>query len=173
MEATMRKLLSTALVLTAFLAIAPHSLGGAEHKDTGPIAAVLDELHMQAARADGEAYFALFAEGAVFIGTDASERWPLPVFRDYAMARFATGTGWTYVPKERHIDIAPAGDVAWFDEILWNEKYGTSRGTGVLVLEGGQWKIAQYHLTFPVPNDLAADVTAQIKDYEARTREQP
>ena len=30
--------------------------------------------------------------------------------------------------------VAADGKTAWFDEMLWNETYGTCRGTGVLVL---------------------------------------
>lgn len=67
----------------------------------------------------------------------------------------------------REIDFSPDGNTAWFDELLNNEAYGTSRGTGVLIRTGEGWKIVQYHLTFPIPNDLAGDFTAQIKKYEA------
>lgn len=132
------------------------------------VATVLDRLHEAASRADGETYFSLFAEGAVFIGTDAAERWTIADFTAYAESRFSKGQGWTYVPGERHIDIAPGGDVAWFDEMLESEKYGTSRGTGVLVRTAAGWRIAQYHLTFPIPNDLAAELTARIKAFEGK-----
>ena len=132
------------------------------------VATVLDRFHEAAARADGETYFSLFAEGAVFIGTDAAERWTVADFRVYAEPHFSKGQGWTYVPGERHIYMAPGGNVAWFDEILGNEKYGTSRGTGVLVRTAAGWRIAQYHLTFPIPNDLAAELTARIKAFETR-----
>jgi hypothetical protein len=137
------------------------------------ISATLDSLHAAAAKADGAAYFALFAPDAVFIGTDASERWPIAAFRVYAMARFATGKGWTYTPRERHVTLAqiPCGCVAWFDELLDSKKYGTSRGSGVLIKTDGGWKIEQYALTFPMPNDLAADITGRIKAFEMKTGE--
>jgi hypothetical protein len=38
----------------------------------------------------------------------------------------------------------------------------------VLVLEAGEWKIAQYALTFPIPNELAQGITTQIKGFEAK-----
>jgi len=60
------------------------------------------------------------------------------------------------------------GTTAWFDEILWNDSYGTCRGTGVLVLSGGVWRIAQYNLTIPIPNDLARGFAKTIKEYESR-----
>ena len=37
--------------------------------------AVLTGLHQAASDGDGEAYFRLFAEDAIFMGTDATERW--------------------------------------------------------------------------------------------------
>jgi hypothetical protein len=60
--------------------------------------------------------------------------------------------------------------VAYFDEILESKSYGTSRGTGVLVKTRAGWKIAQYALTFPIPNDLAKDTTDRIKAYEAKAK---
>ncbi len=135
------------------------------------IDATLDALHAAAARADGKAYFALFAPDSVFIGTDASERWPVEAFRAYAMERFAAGKGWTYAPRQRHVTLAniPCSCIAWFDELLDNERYGTSRGTGVLIRTDDGWKIEQYALAFPIPNDLAPDITARIKAFEAKT----
>jgi hypothetical protein len=134
------------------------------------ISRTLDRLHAAAAKADGAAYFALFAPDAVFIGTDASERWPIAAFRNYAEARFAAGEGWTYTPRERHVTVAaiPCGCIAWFDELLDNAKYGTSRGSGVLIKTGQDWKIEQYALTFPIPNDMAAELTNRIKAFEAK-----
>ncbi len=88
------------------------------------------------------------------------------------MPLFAKGKGWTYVPRAgtRHITLAqiPCGCVAWFDELLDNAGYGTSRGTGVVALTPNGWKIEQYALTFPIPNDLAEDVTGKIKAFEKR-----
>jgi hypothetical protein len=60
--------------------------------------------------------------------------------------------------------------VAWFDELLDSESYGTSRGTGVLVNKNGSWKISQYALAFPIPNDLAKGMTAEIRTYEAKKK---
>jgi len=125
--------------------------------------AVLDALHEAASRADGEHYFALFAPDAVFLGTDATERWSIEQFKAYAAPYFARGQGWTYVPVERHVAVSARGDVAWFDERLTNGKYGEVRGSGVLVRLAEQWRIAQYNLSLPIPNDLAADFVARIR----------
>jgi SnoaL-like domain len=130
------------------------------------IATTLDSLHRAAALADGPAYFSLFATDAVFLGTDATERWTLDEFEAYAMPYFRQGKGWTYVPRERHIAIAPDGTIAWFDELLDNAKYGECRGTGVLRREGlGRWLVVQYSLTKLIPNDA---MEAAVKAIESR-----
>lgn len=130
------------------------------------IAGVLDSLHALAAKADGENYFALFAPDAVFFGTDAGERWTVDQFRAYAMPYFSQGRGWTYRMTRRNIYLSEDGNTAWFDEMLENARYGTCRGTGVLVRRGSVWKIAQYHLTIPIPNALANEVVQMIRAYE-------
>lgn len=127
---------------------------------------VLDDFHRAAADAHEERYFAHLAPGAVFLGTDATERWSREEFLQFAHPYFERGQGWTYVPRQRHVAVAESGDVAWFDEILDNENYGTCRGTGVLQLRGGRWRIEQYHLTIPLPNELARDVVEQIRAHE-------
>lgn len=127
--------------------------------------AVIDALHAAASRADGEAYFALFTPDARFIGTDATERWGLAEFRAYAEPYFARGQGWTYTPVERTVTIAPIQClcIAWFDEVLENDRYGVTRGSGVLRKTRSGWKIEQYVLSFAVPNDKARAVVEAIK----------
>ncbi len=66
--------------------------------------------------------------------------------------------------------LAATGQTAWFDEMLWNEKYGTCRGTGVLVLVDGSWRISQYNLSIPMPNDLAAEFTSRIMQFEGEEK---
>jgi hypothetical protein len=129
--------------------------------EVADVAKALDQLHQYAAKADKQ-YFDLFAPEGVFIGTDATERWTVPEFKKYAEPHFSKGHGWTYEPKSRHIEFSPAKDVAWFDEILQNKSYGTCRGSGVLRKIAGKWKISQYHLTIPVPNELADQVVKMI-----------
>ena len=157
-----------------WLALAFGPAAAADPADDAKIAAIsqtLDQLHAAAAKADGKTYFDLFAPDAVFIGTDASERWTMDQFRGYALPLFAQGKGWTYTPRLRHVTVArvPCSCVAWFDEILDSASYGTSRGTGMLTLTPFGWKIEQYALTFPVPNDMAKDITGKIKAFESKT----
>jgi uncharacterized protein (TIGR02246 family) len=160
----MRKLITLFLVLWCVPAF------GADEDAVAAIDEVLDAFHDAASRADGDLYFSLFAEDAVFIGTDATERWSVDEFRAFAEPYFSEGRGWTYTKTERHVYVAADGLTAWFDEMLWNDNYGTSRGTGVLVLTENGWRIAQYHLTFPIPNDLTAEFTSRIKEFEQDQR---
>jgi len=130
------------------------------------ISAVLDDFHNAASEADSKRYFSHFTEDAVFLGTDPGERWTVAQFQEYAEPHFSQGRGWTYVPINRHVAVAASGGVAWFDELLDNEKYGQCRGTGVLAKTEEGWKIAHYSLTLVVPNDVAQDVAEMIRDAE-------
>ena len=135
---------------------------GAAGSEAEAVGAVLDAFHRAASEADGDRYFGFFAEGAVFLGTDASERWSVEEFEAFAEPYFSVGRGWTYTPQERHVVIAADGVTAWFDELLSNEAYGTCRGSGVLLLTESGWRIAQYNLSIPIPNELAAEIVAMI-----------
>ena len=131
--------------------------------DETEVSRVLNALHEKASVADYEGYFALYATNAVFIGTDAHEVWSIDDFKAYAKPHFDKGTGWTYLPRDRHIYFSPDNQVAWFDELLDNKKLGETRGTGVLIKTDGTWKVSQYHLAIPIPNSLASSVALQIK----------
>jgi hypothetical protein len=124
---------------------------------------VLTTLHQSASTADWDRYFDLYAPDAVFFGTDATERWGITEFRGYATA----SNGWTYTPTERHIFLDADANTAWFDERLENASYGETRGTGVLVKGDSGWKISQYNLTIPIPNDLAKAFVEQIRKRDA------
>lgn len=132
--------------------------------DERAVAAVLDEFSEAASKADSIRYFALFAPDGVFLGTDATERWTVDEFRAFVEPYFSKGQGWTYTPRDRHIAFDTRGTTAWFDESLWNDSYGVCRGTGVLVKQKDGWKIAQYNLTIPIPNDLAKEIVARIRE---------
>ena len=124
---------------------------------------ILDNLHYYASVADGDKYFKLFDTNGVFLGTDATERWTVNEFKNYALKRFESGTGWTYYPINRNIYLNNNKNTAWFDEELSNEKYGVFRGTGVLIKTDEGWKISQYNLLLPIPNELLIDYSKEIK----------
>lgn len=134
---------------------------------------VLDDLHRLAAAADGPAYFALFEPDAVYIGTDASERWSVAEFQAFAEPYFSRGRGWDYRVLERHLSNSADGRTAWFDERLHNASYGECRGSGVLVHGRHGWRIAQYVLSLPVPNELAGELVERIRAHDAAARAEP
>ena len=63
------------------------------NKEKTLIGNVLDNLHYYASIAEGNNYFNLFDEDAIFFGTDATERWSKKEFEDYALERFNNGDG--------------------------------------------------------------------------------
>jgi len=133
----------------------------ARTEDMARASATLDRFHAAAAAADEAAYFSFFAEGGVFLGTDAKERWTVPEFRAYAHPRFASGKAWSFRAIRR--DLSVRGDLAWFDEDLDTPNLGPARGSGVLVRDSKhEWKVAQYNLSIPIPNERFADVKKVI-----------
>jgi len=126
------------------------------------VGAVTSAWHFAAQWGMFDLYFDAMTEDAVFMGTDASERWTKAEFMEYAREPFSDHDGWTYKPRDQHVAFSADRKTAWIDELLDNEKYGVLRGTGVLIKVGGDWKIAHYSLTFLVPNEIANEVVELI-----------
>lgn len=117
------------------------------------IAAVLDDFHAAAAAADEARYFTHLSDDSVFLGTDQSERWSKAEFRAYAHPHFAKGKAWRFRAVRRTVVLDRSGAIAWFDEDLATERLGPARGSGVLALENGHWRIVQYNLALTIPNE--------------------
>lgn len=148
-------------IAAALLAIAAGTVAAAPGSgERAAIEAVLDDWHDAAAAADFERYFGHFAPQAVFIGTDATERWTLEQFREFARPHFDRGKAWSFTPVERHVTVL--GEVAWFDEKLDTPNLGPCRGSGVLVRTERGWKIAHYVLSVALPNAIVDDVVAIV-----------
>ena len=127
---------------------------------------LLDGLHQDAHEGNFENYFNRYSSDAVFLGTDKTERWTIKEFKAYAEPAFLDGHGWTYKVVERNLE--GEGNTLWFDEILFNEKLGHCRGTGVVQLINGEWKIAHYALTMLIPNSVAEEIGSQSKVADAQ-----
>ena len=134
--------------------------------DEQSIDKVLNSFHQAAADAQAKPYFNLLSQDAVFLGTDASERWSKEEFKAFVVPYFSKGKGWLYTPTERNISLVKQGQVAFFDELLFSESYGTCRGSGILIKTEQGWKISQYNLSIPMPNGLAKALVKQIKMFE-------
>ena len=118
----------------------------------------VDAWHAAAARADEKAYFSFFSEDAVFLGTDATERWDKKAFRKYAHPHFAKGKAWSFRAARRDVILSKDGTIAWFDEDLVTPNLGPARGSGVVIAHGERWLIAHYNLTITVPNERFDEV---------------
>ena len=127
---------------------------------------LLDGLHQDAHEGNFENYFNRYSPDAVFLGTDKTERWTIKEFKAYAEPAFLDGHGWTYKVVERNLE--GEGNTLWFDEILFNEKLGHCRGTGVVKLINREWKIAHYALTMLIPNSVAEEIGSQSKVADAQ-----
>jgi hypothetical protein len=129
------------------------------------VAAVLDDWHKAASAADEDRYFNHFAADAIMFGTRDE-------FRTWAKPHFAKGKGWRFKAVKRHVSFSKDGTIAWFDESLDTQNLGPCRGTGVLVLDGDHWKIAQYNLSVPIPNEVFDDVK-KIIETALKAKENP
>lgn len=155
----MKTLIQLTLALVAFATTAVHA--GPNEDGANKL---LDSFHSAASKAQFDTYFATFSPDGVFIGTDATERWTVAQFKAYAKPHFDKGRGWTYSVVERNLNVSADGRHASFDELLDNASLGRCRGTGVLRMVDGQWRVEQYHLTIPVPNELATDFVKRIRE---------
>jgi SnoaL-like protein len=115
---------------------------------------LLDAWHHAAAIADEDTFFeGTMTEDAIYLGTDATERWTRDELKEWSKKYFETESAWSFTAKERNVYFSKDGKTAWFDEKL-DTWMGDCRGSGVLVLtaEGG-WKLKHYDLSMMVPND--------------------
>jgi hypothetical protein len=139
---------------------------------------LLDNFHMAAATANLLVYFGCFHPEGRFLGTDSVENWHVSDFYNFSKPYFDRGSAWVFRPihNTRKISYFPSEEnpvFAIFDELLESESFlATSRGSGTLVYNSGKWLIAQYHLSFPIPNDLAKDMTKKIATFESAIKDQ-
>lgn len=155
----------TVVFAAAVSAIVPAQ---AEEDPAALVGAVLDAFHAAADRGDKAAYLGLMTDSGVFLGTDEWERWPKrPDFTEYVNGRFKDGRGWSYRSVDRNLSFAPGGNVAWFDEVVFSETNGRFRGTGVLLKENDEWKIAHYAMSFLILNENWEAVVALTRRTKA------
>lgn len=125
------------------------------------IGSMLDAFNTAAANAEFEKYFAFFDEDAIFIGTDATERWDKASFKTWAKPHFDKKKTWNFKSVQRGVSFDKTGETAWFDELL-STQMKICRGSGVLIRKDGGWKLKQYVLSMTIPNDHV-DAVVKIK----------
>ncbi|RZJ62113.1 MAG: hypothetical protein EOO45_22755 [Flavobacterium sp.] len=129
------------------------------------INSLLNNWHNAAAKADYNAYFGKIAEDGIYIGTDAGENWNKKEFEVFAKPYFDKGKAWNFTALERHIFFSKDGKTAWFDELL-DTQMKTCRGSGILEMQGKEWKIKHYVLSLTIPNDAVQEVLPLKGRYE-------
>jgi ketosteroid isomerase-like protein len=152
--------------MVSFITLASDTTTNKASLEKTSINKVLNSFHQAAANADAKRYFDLLSQDAIFLGTDATERWTKEEFQSFVIPYFSKGQGWLYTPTQQNISLISTGQVAFFDELLFSESYGTCRGSGVLIKTKHGWKISQYNLSIPMPNGIAKALVKQIKKLE-------
>jgi hypothetical protein len=162
----MSAILASSLASMALLAASVQ----APPSDEARIAASFDQLDAAATRVDADAYLGRLDPDLIWIGNDISERWTYGAFEGFVRPYFERGEGWTYSARARRIVMSPdpCECLAWVDQVLDSETYGTAVSTAVMRRsDTGDWRIWRNALTYPIPNDLAHDMTDEIQAWEA------
>ena len=112
----------------------------------------IDAWHEAAAKADEDTFFGSMAADGIYLGTDASERWPRDTFRVWAAFAFDRESAWDFTPYQRELYFSDNNKYVWWEEMLetW---MGPCRGSGVARFYDGRWQIQHYNLAVTVPND--------------------
>eukprot|EP01029_Cantina_marsupialis_P014894 TRINITY_DN32597_c0_g2_i1.p1 TRINITY_DN32597_c0_g2~~TRINITY_DN32597_c0_g2_i1.p1 ORF type:complete len:157 (-),score=10.48 TRINITY_DN32597_c0_g2_i1:236-706(-) len=116
------------------------------------VAEFITNWHKAAADANINSYFGMMSEDAIYIGTDASERWTKKEFFQFCEPYFSKGKAWDFKPYNRQIYFSKDGKTIWFDELLetW---MGVCRGSGVIRNENNTLLITHYHLSVTIKNE--------------------
>ena len=151
-----------AILLFSILLLGSKSFSQNTDSDKKKINTTLDSWHKAAANAEFDNYFSFMTSNGVFIGTDATENWQLDAFKAFSKPYFDKGKAWNFTSLQRNIYFDKSQNTAWFDELL-DTQMKICRGSGVLIKEGKNWKIAHYVLSMTIPNDNLNDVV-KIKE---------
>jgi hypothetical protein len=146
-----------AIVLFCILLLGSKLFSQNTESDRKKINIILDSWHKAAANAEFDNYFSYMSSNGVFIGTDASENWQLDAFKTFSKPFFDKGKAWNFSSLKRNIYFDKSQNTAWFDELL-ETQMKICRGSGVLIREGKNWKIAHYVLSMTIPNDNTDEV---------------
>lgn len=132
-------------------------ISNAQNDPKTQINPTLDGWHKAASEANYNNYFDVMTDDAIFIGTDATEKWTKSAFQIYAKPYFDKGKAWNFTCIERSIYFNSDKTVAWFDELL-DTQMKICRGSGILILVNGKWKIKHYVLSMTIPNDTSDEI---------------
>ncbi len=153
--------MSKSLLVFVFL----YSFSSFSQTDKIVVAKFLDQWHNAAAKANYNEYFSFMSKKSAFIGTDATENWQVDAFKIWSKPYFDKGKAWHFTCVERNIYFSEDKKIAWFDELL-STQMKICRGSGVLIKEQNQWKIAHYVLSIAIPNSNVDDVVKLKTDFD-------
>lgn len=112
----------------------------------------MNDWHLAATEANFTGYFEKMNDQFVFLGTAPGERWTKKEFAQFCKPYFDEGKAWDFKVIDREWVFSKNENVAWFDENLSTWMEGC-RGSGILVKEKGEWKLAYYNLTVLIENE--------------------
>ncbi len=100
-----------------------------------------------------------FTADGVFIGTDDTEQWSI---KQLVQVLESTENGWdmtTCIDRSIYKISGAVDNTVVFFEVIRHKKYGIMRGSGVIIKTDGvaDWRIAQYVLSFSVPNNVVSE----------------
>lgn len=125
---------------------------------------LMDSWHKAAAEADEDTFFdELMTKDAIYLGTDASERWLRDELKEWSKVHFDKESAWSFTANWRNVYLANNQRMAWFEESL-DTWMGECRGSGVVERINGEWKIKHYNLSIMVPNDIVKDFISLVKN---------
>ena len=118
---------------------------------------LVNNWHHDAAIADAEKYFGAMADGAIYLGTDATERWTKNEFQEWSKKYFESKKTWDFKTIERYVYFSSDNNTAWWDEKL-DTWMGVCAGAGVATRTKQGWKISHYQLAIMIPNEKVNSV---------------
>jgi len=142
-------MISRLIFLLGFILFAEISLG---QKEENKLNELIDQWHINAAKADFQNYFNATSDYFIFLGTAPGERWNKNDFKTFCKPYFDKGKAWDFKPSNRKWNFSKDKKIAWFDEDL-NTWMKGCRGSGICTFEKGEWKIAYYNLTVLIENE--------------------
>ncbi len=160
----------TYLIKIFFLFIISVAFSQNQTDNKNQINDILNQWHKDVADSNFEAYFDKMTANSVFIGTDAGEVWNKQEFEAFAKPYFDKKETWNFTPLDRNIYFSSDQKIAWFDEIL-DTWMGICRGSGVLIKDNNNWKIAHYVLSVTIPNEDMKIVISTKKVNDSITME--
>ncbi|MBK6263453.1 nuclear transport factor 2 family protein [Marivirga sp. S37H4] len=148
------------LILVITLLLATYSFA---QNDKDKIDIVMDAWHKAAATANEEVFFGSMTADGIYLGTDKTEKWTRDEMKEWSKKYFERESAWAFTAISRDVYFSENGNTAWFNEKL-DTWMGICKGTGILVNQNGEWKIALYDLSVTVDNDKIQEFIELTKE---------